>query len=78
MAVTVRITVTRDRPLRNHVGSAESEDIDGREAGLPARRDEHDGWLGGRVLHDGVIHRLRHGQQASLSVTHVEALRAEE
>lgn len=31
------------------------------------------------MLHDGVIHRFSHGQQASLSVTHIEALhRAEE
>lgn len=30
------------------------------------------------MLHDGVIHRFGHGQQASLSVTHVEALREEE
>lgn len=66
------------RPLRDHVGGAEGENVDGREAGLPARRDEHDGRLGGRVLHDGVVHRLGHGQQAGLSVTHVEALRAAE
>lgn len=30
------------------------------------------------MLHDGVIHWFGHGQQASLSVTHVEALRGEE
>lgn len=30
------------------------------------------------MLHDGVIHWFGHGQQASLSVTHVEALREEE
>lgn len=29
------------------------------------------------MLHDGVVHRLGHGQQAGLSVTHVEALREE-
>lgn len=64
-----------DSPLRNHIGGAESEDVDGCEAGLPAGRDEHHGRLGGRVLHDGVIHRLSHGQQAGLCVAHIEALR---
>lgn len=63
-----------DRPLRNHVGSTESEDVDGCEASLSARWDEHHSWFGGRVLHDGVVHWLSHGQQACLSVTHIEAL----
>lgn len=30
------------------------------------------------MLHDGVIYWLSHGQQASLSVTHVEALSRQE
>ena len=63
-----------DWPLSNSISSTESEDVDGCEAGLSAWWDKHHDWLFGRVLHDGVIHWLRHGQQTSLSVTHIEAL----
>lgn len=67
-----------DLPLRNHISSTEREDVDGCEASLSAGWDEHHGWFGGRVLHDGVINWLSHGQQASLSVTHIEALNGPE
>lgn len=63
-----------DKPLRDHVSGAECKDVDGCEAGLSAGWDKHHGGFGGRVLHDGVIYRLSHGQQASLSVAHIEAL----
>lgn len=61
-------------PLGNHIGSTESKNVDGREASLSARWDKHHGWFGGRVLHDGVVYWLSHGQQASLSMTHIETL----
>lgn len=73
----MRTEAASHRPLRNHISSTEGQDVDGGEPGLAAGRNEHNRRLGGRVLHDGVVHWFGHGQQARLSVTHVEALREE-
>ena len=65
-------------PLPLDVGRTRGEDVDGGEARLLARRNEDNDGLLGRVLGDGVVHRLGHGQQASLCVANVEALETDE
>lgn len=61
-------------PLPLDVRCTGGEDVDGSEACLLARRHKNDDRLLGRVLGDGMVHGLGHGQQASLSVADVEAL----
>ena len=56
------------------VRSAEGEDVDGGEARLFAGRHKDNGGFARRVLHDGVIHRLRHGDDARRVVRDVKAL----
>lgn len=62
-------------PLWHHVSSTEGEDINSGETSLASWWHKHQHWLGWGVFHYGVIHRFCHGQQTSLCVTHVEALR---
>ncbi len=65
-------------PLWDHVCSTEGEDINSSETSLASWWHKHQHWLGWGMFHYGVIHWFSHGQQASLCVTHVEALRREE
>lgn len=62
-------------PLWHHVSSTEGENINSGKTSLASGWHKYQHWLGWRVFHYGVIHRFCHGQQTSLCVTHVEALR---
>lgn len=56
------------------VGGTGGQDVDGCQPGLfPGWDEDQDGFFG-RVLHNGVVHGLGHGQQPSLRVADVETL----
>ena len=62
------------KPLGLRVRSAEGQEVNGSQSGLLARRHkDNDGKLG-RVLADGVVDRLHHGDEAGGSVGDGEAL----